>query len=124
MDPNGSSGPPKIHHLALKAVGGLFGLIIAPIIVVLAANLLQKKIDQPAPEPAKSVEAVKEEINDAPPAKTADAEAKHKGVRKGLAKAHSAKKQGPTTVRLLGRDLTGFHTFYTSGEEGAEPVTK
>lgn len=107
--------------MALKGLGALFALIVAPLVV----GLIQKKMEGPFPEPAKSVEAVKEEVNDAPPAKTADAEVKHQVGQNGLAKEHADKKQEPSTVRLFnGRDLTGFYTFYPSTEEGSGPVGK
>lgn len=127
MESSDSAGPRKIHHVALKAVGSAFGLIIAPIIVVLGANLLQKKIDEPGADATKSAAVAKdkEDKPDPAPAKAPEAEAKHKGIRKGLAKAHPAKKQGPSTVRLFsGRDLSGFYTYFGATEEAGEAVGK
>lgn len=135
MEPDDSPGPSKIHHLALKAIGSVFGLIIAPIIVVLGANLLQKKIEEPGADASKTVVAAKDEAKDAAPAKAAApvAEVKHqaarvarKGIAKGaFAKTPTSRKQGPSTIRLFnGSDLAGFYSYIGPSEEGGEPLGK
>ncbi len=112
----------KIHeahrYLAAKVIGGLFALIIAPIVAGIASNFIQKKLDQSAtPEKA-----------EAAPGKTTNAEASSRKAEDTRDQEPSkparpkAPTEGPVISLFNGKNLAGFHTFLGPSKAGGKPL--
>jgi hypothetical protein len=123
-------GPPKIHHYALKAISGLFALILAPIIVTLGAGLLQKKIDDAGGDTkAATAKDDKKEAEKTPVAAESKAEPAEPKKPLRVAEADTPKasivKTPKQVIRLFnGRDKSGFYTYLGPAPRQVDPVGK